>query len=108
MADTNHYTIANLGDASGFEALTPSSATSITAALITPTSGFYKDISARAALISVATNSIRYKLYGTVSATEGHPMQAGDTLLLQGALNLKGFNCEDQNGASAVHVTIFH
>jgi len=108
MADTNHYTIANLGDASGFEALAPSGATSITAALITPTSGFYKGISARAALISVATNSIRYKVYGAVTATEGHPMQAGDTLLLQGASNLKGFNCEDQNGASAVFVTVFH
>lgn len=99
-----------LGNATGHEALAPTSVTGITTTLITPTSGSFKDIRAVAALITVETNPMRFMIHGSnPSATTGHKMDAGQSYVIMGEQNVANFRCIDTaTGASAVMVTVFH
>ena len=99
-----------LGDASGYEALAPTSTTGITAALLTPTSGEYTGRNATAAIIAVESFPIRMMINGTVAtADNGILLSPGQTYTIVGGRNLKNFQCMDTTaGASSVKVIVFH
>lgn len=64
---------------------------------------------ARAALISVETNGIRYRFDGgNPSATDGHPAAAGETILIEGIEAVKRLKFIRSGGADAtVQITYF-
>lgn len=75
------------GDAFNHEAVTVSTvAIGGTAATITPTSG----VAAKAAIVSVETNPIRYRIDGqaAVTNTTGHYVAAGTTFTIFGGENV--------------------
>ncbi len=64
--------LEDLGNQYGWEKLSPTSSTSITATIIQPTGGPYKGMTAKAILINVETNPIRIRMDGTAAtATDG-------------------------------------
>jgi len=78
-----------LGDAGSYEALSPTTATGITASLRHPTSGIHKGRMARAALIVVETQAIRFRIDGTYpdpSATQAERAYFAGTYGLRGSL----------------------
>ena len=93
------------GDPIGHEVLTPTSATGITSALLTPANSG----PAKSALISVETYLVRFRVDGgTVTATTGHVIPAGGSYVIQGIASLKDVNFVDSAaGASVVRVTTF-
>lgn len=99
-------TFSELGDAGGYEKLSPTTATGITTSVKRPTSGIYKGLTAKAALIVIETNAIRFREDGTdASATAGMRMEAGQNFTVTGQANVQRFSCIDTaDGASAVHV----
>lgn len=100
-----------LGEATGYEALAPTAKTGITASLITPAtgSGSWANVDAQAALITVETEPIRFTIDGTtVEATVGHRMDAGQSYVVLGSVNVKKFSCIDISSASSVKITVFH
>ena len=99
-----------LGDASGYEALSPTASTGITSTLLTPTSGQFINHSAVAALISVETNPVRMMLNGdAATADNGIKIDAGQSYEIVGGANVKNFRCMDTaTGASSVKVIVFH
>ena len=99
-----------LGDASGYEALSPTSTTGITAALLTPTSGQYIGHNAAAAIIAVEDYPVRVMLNGTdATADNGIKLSPGQSMTIVGGRNLKNFECMDTAaGASSVKVIVFH
>ena len=103
-------TRVELGDASGYEALSPTGSTGITSTLITPTSGQHKEHNAVGALIAVETNPIRMMLNGAVAtADNGIKIDPGQTYEIVGGSNVKNFRCMDTiAGASSVKVIVFH
>jgi len=98
-----------LGDAGGYEALSPTSATGITASLRHPTSGIHKGRMARTAQIVVETNAIRFLLDGTdATANNGLLVQAGQNVTITGVNNVKNFSCIDTAaGASSVKIIVY-
>ena len=98
-----------LGDAGTYEALAPDTATGITSTIRHPTSGFYKGKMARAAMIIVETNPIRFRIDGTAPAAGvGIPIATGQNIIITGTNNVKNFSCIDQSAAaSAVHVQVY-
>ena len=98
-----------LGDAGIYEALAPDTATGITSTIRHPTSGFYKGKMARAAMIIVETNPVRFRIDGTApEAGVGIPMGAAQNIELKGVNNVKNFSCIDQSAAaSTVHVQVY-
>ena len=103
------YVIENLGNQSGYEALSPTSSTGFTSSVINPTSGIYKGLSARAIMIGVEDNSIRFRLDGTApTATNGIKLNTSNYYTIIGAENIKNFHCIDTAaGASSVKVIPF-
>ena len=99
----------DLGDAGTYEALSPTTATGITSTIRHPTSGFYKGKMARAAMIIVETNPVRFRIDGTApEAATGIPIEAGQNTTITGVNNVKNFSCIDQSAsASAVHVQVY-
>lgn len=102
-------TFDTLGDHMGYEKLTPTTATGLTATRILPTSGNFNGILARAVMIRPETNNIRYRIDGTdPTATTGTLLKADDILTLTGTNNLKNFKCIDTGaGASDVHCDFY-
>jgi len=98
-----------LGDAGTYEALAPTTSTGITASVRHPTSGKHKGRMARAALIVVETNAVRFRIDGTApEAATGTPIEAGQNTTITGVNNVKNFLCIDTAaGASAVHVMVY-
>ena len=100
---------AELGDATGHEAITPDTVKGITSTLVTPTSGQYTGFIAKAALITVESNTIRFRTDGTDPETdEGHPIVAGDSYIVRGGGNVKRLRFLDVSAAATVMVTVFH
>lgn len=63
--------------------------------------------SARAAFISVEGNGIRYR-YGTPTASNGHPIAAGDSGWVQGRKALQELKLIRSSGSDAtVNITLF-
>ena len=97
------------GDATGHETINPTSATGVTSTLITPTSGQYTGFNAKAVLITVESNTIRFRTDGTDPETdEGHPIVAGDSYIVRGGQNVKRLRFLDVSAAATVMVTVFH
>lgn len=70
---------------------------------ITPTSGTYAGMSAKAGLISLEGGDIRFRLDGLVAptSTTGHYMSSGDTFLLigtQALLQFRAIRIGSENG----------
>ncbi|MCK4328801.1 hypothetical protein KAX02_03055 [candidate division WOR-3 bacterium] len=103
------YVIENIGNQVGYEALSPTSATGFTSSIINPTSGVYKGMSAKAVLLGVETNMIRFRMDGTdATADNGMPLPANNFYTIIGAENIKNFSCIDTAvGASSVKVLPF-
>ena len=101
--------LKRLGVQSGYESLSPTSATGFTEALINPTSGTYKGMSAKAVVIGVETQPIRFLLDGTApEAASGMLLKADEYLLVTGFENIRQFKCIDTAaGASSVKVLVF-
>jgi len=99
-----------LGEATGYELITPSGVTGITSTLITPTSGIYKGFPAKAVLITVEAYAVRFRCDGSdPSATTGHVIAKDDSYILVGTPNLTNLRFRDTGtGASNVLVTVFH
>jgi len=98
------------GIPTGFESITPTTAKSITSALVLPTSGSYIAMNAVAAYVTVETQPIRFRIDGTAaSATVGHSLGAGESYLVRGKTAVSQFSCIDTAaGAATVRVTVFH
>ena len=98
-----------LGDAGTYESLSPTTATGITSTVRHPTSGVHKGRMARAALIIVETNAVRFRIDGTdPEAAVGAPIEAGQNTTITGVNNVKNFSCIDTAaGASSVHVMVY-
>lgn len=68
----------------------------------------YQNTGAVAALLTVETNSIRYTLDGTTAtASVGHVLAAGDTLLVTGMGNLSRLSMIRVSADASVEVTYF-
>ena len=98
-----------LGAATGYEALSPTGATGVTASLLTPTSGSFENKGANAILFTVESNPIRFTIDGTtVTNSVGHRVDAGQSYEVMGERNCANFRCRDISGASSVKITVFH
>ena len=79
-------------------------------AKITPTTGPYARMSARAALVSSENGDIRFRVDGGLpSASSGHYLTSGDTLVLTGTQAIQQFRAiriGDTNGM--LRVTYFY
>lgn len=104
------FTFEDIGNNSGYEALAPTTSTGITTSLLLPTSGNYKNMYAKAALINVETNPIRIKMDGNdPTATVGMLLPVGTFYTISNPANVKNFRCIDTGaGASSVKVLVFH
>jgi len=112
------FTFEDLGNNGGYEKLAPTTSTGISASLLLPSTGNYADNPARAALVSVETNPIRYRMDGTApTATEGLLLPAGSYLTVSNPAyltvsnpaNVKNFRCIDTAaGASSVKILVFY
>jgi hypothetical protein len=77
---------------------------------IKPTTGPYARLSARAALVSLENGDIRFRIDGGLpSASLGHYLTSGDTLVLTGTQAIqqfRGIRCGDTSGV--LKVTYFY
>ena len=98
-----------LGEAGGWEKLSPTASTGVTSSVRVPTSGTHLGKQARAMLIAVEDNPIRFKLNGDApTATDGIKISAGQNYTVIGVQNVRNFRCIDTAaGASAVHLIVF-
>jgi hypothetical protein len=82
----------------------------LTQAKIMPTTGPYARLAARAALVSAENGDIRFRIDGGLpSASIGHYLTSGDTLVLTGTQAIqqfRGIRCGDTNGV--LKVTYFY
>jgi len=82
----------------------------LTQAKIMPTTGPYARLAARAALVSAENGDIRFRIDGGLpSASIGHYLTSGDTLVLTGTQAIqqfRGIRCGDTN--AVLKVTYFY
>jgi hypothetical protein len=99
-----------LGDNTGYEKLAPTTSTGFTTTLIRPTSGTYQNMTAKAVLIGVETQPIRFRCDGTApTADEGMYLAANNYYTIVGEQNIRNFHCIDTSaGASSVKCLFFH
>jgi len=97
------------GFPSGYELINPTTATGITVALMTPTTGSYIGQHAVSALITVEVGAVRFTIDGTTpTTTVGHALAVGDSFTIRGPVGVANFSCIDNGGTSDVHITVFH
>jgi len=82
------------GDAGTPENITPTSSTGITAAIRHPTSGKYKGMTAKSALITCEAGDVHMTLDGTAptalaGTNVGHVLYVGDSYVIRGQENVK-------------------
>jgi hypothetical protein len=100
--------LEDLGNQYGYEELAAGTAISLTASKITPTSGPYKGMQARAVLIAVEDEPIRIRMDGTpVTNSTGIQLKADTYFTIVNAENIKNISIIDSNGTAAVHVLFF-
>jgi hypothetical protein len=114
MSNTTHLSPKNMG-AFAFETLTPAASTAITTAVHTPTDAATKG-KAQRVLITVAsgvaapgtaTDAVRYRLDGVApTATVGHYLLHGQSLILDNFLDITGFRVIAAAGASTPTVAV--
>ena len=106
MAAANRY-----ADAYDYEAITVSNtAIGLTATKVRPSAAANTPAHGGAfeVFISVETNAIRYRIDGTdPTASEGHPLAAGDKLTVTGHNNIRRLKMIRQSADAAVKVTFF-
>jgi hypothetical protein len=99
-----------IGVAVGYEGLTTATAIGFTAAKLTPTTGNFAGMHARAVIISVDVADIRMTLDGTtpvITATGGgvgHLIPYTSSIEIRGESNLKNFLCINAVNASGALV----
>ena len=103
------YVLEDLGNQYGWEKVEPTSALGITASLIQPTSGPYKGMTAKAALIAVELFPIRIRMDGTdPTASNGVQLKADTYFTIINAENIKKLSMIDTSaGASDVMVLLY-
>lgn len=69
----------------------------------------FDHLPAKEALIDVETNGVRFRIDGVApTATVGHFLAAGSSMVIKGMDNLRKFRCIDTSaGASSVKVTVY-
>jgi hypothetical protein len=84
--------------------------TGLTPTKITPVSGPYARMSARAALVSSENGDLRFRIDGgQPGANDGHYLVSGDTLVLTGTQALQQFQAIRTGDANAtLRVTYFY
>ena len=98
------------GVAGGFETIgTTTSSIGFTAATITPTTGNFAGLLAKAAVISVETADIRFTIDGTVPTVTsgtgaGHLLENGSSFIIYGEKNVANFRCINAVGSSGAKV----
>lgn len=99
----------SFGTQSGYEKLAPTTATGITASLITPTSGAWLGFNAKVAIIKCLGNVVNFRCDGTnPTATNGMQLAVGDYWVIVGTDNVKNFRCIDTAaGASDIRVLLY-
>ena len=102
---------ARYADAYAYEAITVgNTAIGITATLL-QNSAATENVNHKGVFevfLSVETNAIRYRIDGTdPTASEGHPLAAGDKLTVTGYNNIKRLRMIRQSADAAVKVTLF-
>ena len=98
-----------LGTAGGYENLSVSTVTGITATLEKPTSGTYAGKCVVAALITVETAPVRFKIDGNnASTTAGHLVGVGESITLVGGVNVINFTVCAVSATASVHITVFY
>ena len=87
-----------------------SSVVQLSSAKITPTSGPYARMSARAALLSSENGDIRFRIDGGVpSASSGHYLTSGDALVISGTQALQQLRAIRSGDADGLlRVTYFY
>jgi hypothetical protein len=87
-----------------------SSVAELSPAKIMPTTGPYARMAARAALLSSENGDIRFRIDGGApSASSGHYLTSGDTLVLTGTQALQQFRAIRSGDADAIlQVTYFY
>ena len=102
------YVINDLGDCSGYEALTPTTSKGFTAAKINAQSAFSNQ-TVKAVMVKPEDYQIRFRMDGTApTATVGMDLEAGGVLTITGHTNISKFRCIDtSDGASTVHCMFF-
>lgn len=102
-------TVMLYGTAIGHEALTATGAVSITRTVYQPTSGLYKGMQAKQALVTVEAFTARMRVDGTtVTATTGHEIPVDGSYVIQGITNLANASFIDTaSGASTIRITAF-
>lgn len=107
------HVLTDLGIQCGYEALSPTASTGITASLITRTTAPFIGQTAKAAIVMAETQVIRYRrdfhyLATAPTADAGMLLPVNTPLYLYGTDDIKGFRCIDTAaGASSVKVLLF-
>lgn len=101
--------LEDLGNQQGWEKINPTTSKGITASLIHPTTGKNAGLKAKAALIAVETQPIRFRMDGTApTATTGTLLKSDTYYTIINTENIKNFRCIDTAaGASDVMVLLF-
>ena len=101
--------LEDLGNQYGYEKLTTATtAKNIAADKLKPTSGPYKGMQARAALLAVEANPVRIRMDGTaVTNSTGIQLKADTYFTVVNAENVKKISLIDVSGAGYVHVLLF-
>jgi hypothetical protein len=91
------------------EKLTVSStALGVSAAVLKPTTGIFANQQAKALLIDVESNSIRFYLDGsTPTTTDGHPLHAGDSRFISGIDNINKLRMIRISADATLQITAF-
>ena len=96
-----------LGDGATYEKITPGdTATGFASAVLSPTSGLYKGMTAKGALITCQGNTQQFTFNGTAPTAAagtdyGHPIDAGQSYTIRGANNVRNFRTIDRVSGSA-------
>ena len=103
------YIFEQLGDQVGYEKIGPTTATGFTTTLITPTSGAYSGLKAKAVQIIPEDYAIRIRMDGTSpTAAEGLQIDAGVLYTIIGTTNIVNFECIDTAAGTSSVKCLFY
>lgn len=91
----------------GDEAITVNTAVGFTAAKILPTAGIAANRYADAVFLSVETDAIRFRFSGVPTASVGHLLSVGDSMLIEGADSVSTFQMIKVTNNASVYATYF-
>ncbi|MBM4285815.1 MAG: hypothetical protein FJ128_11300 [Deltaproteobacteria bacterium] len=94
-----------------YEVITVSTtAVGLTGTKIRPTSGTFKGLTAQAVLVSLDNGDVRFRIDGGLpTASNGHSLTSGDTLVLNGSQSLLNFRAIRQGDTNGIlRVTYYY